>query len=46
VVAGAKGSSLKLTSTMRNERLTVTVVARRANHTDGRAVSAPVTVRP
>ncbi|HEX8346245.1 MAG TPA: hypothetical protein VF657_16120, partial [Actinoplanes sp.] len=45
VVRGATGSSLRLTAAMRNKRLTVTVIARRAGHTDGKATSKPVTVR-
>lgn len=45
VVKGATKSSLKLTSSMRGKRLTVTVTAKRAGHLDGRATSATVTVK-
>ncbi|MFI7596365.1 hypothetical protein [Actinoplanes sp. NPDC049681] len=45
VVQGATGSSLKLTSGMRDKKLTVTVIARRTGHADGKATSASVTVR-
>ncbi len=45
VVQGATGASLKLTSGMRNKKLTVTVIARRKGHADGKATSASVTVR-
>jgi hypothetical protein len=44
-IRGAAGSSLKLTASMRNKRVTLTVIARRAGHNDGRATSAAVTVR-
>lgn len=37
--------SLKLTAAMRDKAVTVTVIAVKAGYTDGRAVSAPVTVR-
>jgi hypothetical protein len=45
LIRGAKGPSLKLTSAMRKKQLTVTVVARKAGHADGKAISAKVTVR-
>lgn len=45
VVRRATGSTLRLTSSMRGKRLTVTVIARRAGHADGKATSAAVTVR-
>jgi hypothetical protein len=45
LIGGAKGTSLKLTAAMRNKRLTVTVIALKAGHADGKAVSARVTVR-
>lgn len=45
LVRGATGASLKLTSSMRNKKLTVTVIARRAGHADGKATSTAVTVR-
>ena len=45
LVRAATGASLKLTSSMRNKKLTVTVIARRAGHADGKAASTAVTVR-
>jgi hypothetical protein len=45
LIRGATGSSLKLTSSMRNKKLTVTVIARRTGHADGKAASKAVTVR-
>ncbi|MEV6597097.1 hypothetical protein AB0M36_09570 [Actinoplanes sp. NPDC051346] len=45
VVRGAGGSSLKLTAAMRGKRLTVTVIAVRPGHADGKAQSAAVVVR-
>jgi hypothetical protein len=45
LIRGATGSSLKLTSSMRNKKLTVTVIARKTGFTDGNAVSKVVTVR-
>jgi hypothetical protein len=45
VVRGATGSSLKLTASMRNKRITVTVIAVRRGHLDGSATSKAVTVR-
>lgn len=41
VVRGAARASLKLTSSMRNKRLTVTVIAVRKGHADGRSTSSP-----
>ncbi|MFC3540098.1 hypothetical protein ACFOPG_30820 [Couchioplanes caeruleus subsp. azureus] len=45
VVRDATGATLKLTSSMRDKKLTVTVVARKAGHTDGKATSAAVKIR-
>lgn len=45
VVRGASRATLKLTASMRNKRLTVTVIAARTGHLDGKAQSKPVTVR-
>ena len=45
LVSDAKSSKLKLTSSMRNKRLTVTVIAIRTGHADGRATGKAVTVR-
>jgi hypothetical protein len=45
VVRGAAGASLRLTAAMRDKRLTVTVIAVKAGHTDGKALSKAVTVR-
>lgn len=45
VIRGATGRTLKLTSAMAGKKVTVTVIARRSGHTDGRSTSAPVTVR-
>ena len=45
VVGGATGRSLKLTASMSGKKVTATVVARKAGHTDGRATSPAVTVR-
>jgi hypothetical protein len=45
VVGGARSASLRLTSSMRDKRLTVTVTAKRAGHADGAVTSAAVTVR-
>jgi hypothetical protein len=44
VIRGATGKKLKLKSSMRGKKITVTVVARRAGHTDGRSTSASVKV--
>ncbi len=44
-VRGATGATLKLTAAMRDKKLTVTVIARKAGYADGRATSAAVTVR-
>ncbi|MFU8854513.1 hypothetical protein ACNAW0_26560 [Micromonospora sp. SL1-18] len=45
LIRSATGSKLKLTSSMRNKRLTVTVIAKKAGYADGRATSAALTVR-
>jgi hypothetical protein len=45
VVKGATKSSLKLTSSMRNKKLTVTVTTKKAGYADGKATSKAVTVR-
>ncbi len=45
VIKGATGKTLKLTSSMRNKKLTVTVIARKSGHLDGKATSKAVTVR-
>jgi len=45
LIKGATTSSLKLTASMRNKKLTVTVIAKRAGHADGKAVGNTVTVR-
>jgi hypothetical protein len=45
VVQGTVGASLKLTASMRNKKLTVTVIAVKKGHADGRAKSKAVTVR-
>ncbi|MEU8259467.1 hypothetical protein AB0C02_02410 [Micromonospora sp. NPDC048999] len=45
IIKGAAGRSLKLKASMRNKRITVTVIAKRTGHLDGRATSASVTVR-
>ncbi|PZG13393.1 hypothetical protein C1I95_23800 [Micromonospora craterilacus] len=45
IIKGATGKSLKLKSSMRNKRITVTVIAKRTGHLDGRATSASVLVR-
>jgi hypothetical protein len=45
LIRGATAATLKLKSSMRGKRLTVTVIARRAGYLDGRATSATVTVR-
>ncbi|MBB4738190.1 hypothetical protein BJY16_001649 [Actinoplanes octamycinicus] len=39
------GKTLKLTKSMRGKKLTVTVIARRAGHLDGRSTSKTVTVK-
>jgi hypothetical protein len=43
VVRGATRQSLKLTAPMRTKRLTVTVIAVRKGHVDGRSTSRAVT---
>ncbi len=45
VIRGATGSSLKLTASMLNKRITITVIAVRKGHLDGSATSKAVTVR-
>ncbi|GAA1587761.1 hypothetical protein [Actinoplanes couchii] len=45
VIKGATARTLKLTASMRGKRLTVTVIAKRAGHLDGRATSVSVPVR-
>ncbi|MEU8610408.1 hypothetical protein AB0C29_20715 [Actinoplanes sp. NPDC048791] len=45
LIRGATKSSLKLTSSMRNKKVTVTVIARKTGYTDGKATSKAVTVR-
>ncbi|XVV12642.1 hypothetical protein ACQP2X_49025 [Actinoplanes sp. CA-131856] len=45
LISGATSATLKLTAFMKNKKLTVTVVARKTGYTDGRAMSATVTVR-
>ncbi|WP_405115510.1 IPT/TIG domain-containing protein [Micromonospora sp. NBC_01405] len=45
VLSGTTTKTLKLTAAMRDKTVTVTVVAVKAGHADGRATSAPVTVR-
>ena len=45
LIKGATGKTLKLTSKMRGKKLTVTVIARKAGHANGKATSAKVTVR-
>jgi hypothetical protein len=44
VIRGATGASLKLTSSMRNKKLTVTVIARKTGYVDGKAASKTVKV--
>jgi hypothetical protein len=45
VIRGATGATLKLTSAMRNKKITVTVIARKNGYADGRTTSAAVKVR-
>ncbi|MEU4692112.1 FlgD immunoglobulin-like domain containing protein [Actinoplanes sp. NPDC023714] len=45
LIKGATGATLKLKSSMRKKKLTVTVIAKRTGHTDGRATSASVKIR-
>jgi hypothetical protein len=45
VIRGATGATLKLTAAMRNKKVTVTVIARRNGHADGRATSKAVKIR-
>ena len=44
VIRGVTGKTLKLKSSMRGKKITVTVVARRAGHTGGRSTSTSVKV--
>lgn len=44
LIREARGLSLKLTSSMRYKRITVTVIVKKVGYVDGRAASAPVTV--
>ncbi|WP_433792869.1 FlgD immunoglobulin-like domain containing protein [Actinoplanes sp. CA-252034] len=45
LIKGATAATLKLKSSMRGKKLTVTVIARKAGHLDGRATSVTVSVR-
>ncbi|GID97438.1 hypothetical protein Adi01nite_68500 [Amorphoplanes digitatis] len=45
VIKGRTGATLKLTSSMRKKKITVTVYARRTGYQDGKATSKAVTVR-
>ncbi|MBB2944862.1 hypothetical protein FB565_004595 [Actinoplanes lutulentus] len=45
LIKGATGATLKLKSSMRGKKLTVTVIAKRPGHTNGRATSPSVKVR-
>ncbi|WP_433827957.1 hypothetical protein ACQP2E_00690 [Actinoplanes sp. CA-015351] len=45
VIKGAAGRTLKLKSAWRNKKITVTVIARKAGHVDGSAISASVKIR-
>ncbi len=45
LIRGATGSKLKLKSSMRTKKITVTVIARKAGHADGRSAGAAVKVR-
>jgi hypothetical protein len=45
VVKGATKASLKLTTAMRNKKLTVTVIAVKKGYVDGKSVSTTVTVK-
>jgi hypothetical protein len=45
LIKGATSATLKLKSSMRGKKLTVTVIAKRTGHTDGRATSAAVKIR-
>lgn len=45
VIRGATSAKLRLTASMRNKRLTVTVIATKAGHAGGKATSTSVTVR-
>ncbi|WP_181444962.1 hypothetical protein [Micromonospora endophytica] len=45
LIKGATARTLKLKSSMRNKKITVTVIARKTGYADGRATSTAVTVR-
>ncbi|PZG18710.1 hypothetical protein C1I95_13120 [Micromonospora craterilacus] len=45
LIKGATGRTLKLKSSMRNKKITVTVIAKKAGYADGRSTSTAVTVR-
>ncbi|MGA3523759.1 PKD domain-containing protein [Melissospora conviva] len=45
VIKGATGKSLKLKSSWRGKKITVTVIARKAGHLDGKSTSKAVVVR-
>jgi hypothetical protein len=45
LIRGATGATLKLTSSRRKKKLTVTVIARKTGYADGKATSAAVKVR-
>ncbi|MBB2944948.1 hypothetical protein FB565_004681 [Actinoplanes lutulentus] len=45
VIKGATGRTLKLKSAWRNKKITVTVIAKKAGHVDGKAISASVKIR-
>ncbi|WP_341718088.1 hypothetical protein QQG74_30630 [Micromonospora sp. FIMYZ51] len=45
LIKGATGRTLKLKSSMRNKKITVTVIAKKTGYADGRATSKAVTVR-
>jgi uncharacterized protein DUF11 len=45
LIRGATGATLKLTSSMRSKKLTVTVIARKTGYADGKAASPTVKVR-
>jgi hypothetical protein len=45
LIRGVTGATLKLKSSMRGKKLTVTVIARKAGHLDGRATSLAVKIR-
>ncbi|WP_127544508.1 FlgD immunoglobulin-like domain containing protein [Actinoplanes sp. OR16] len=45
LIKGASAATLKLKSSMRGKKLTVTVIAKRTGHSDGRSTSASVKIR-